>query len=266
MTVTAWCSRTDVTAPHPDGPEFAPDLIDDAIAWSSDVLYGLTGERWPGPQVVEGARPLSDPHRGCWVGAWVPDGLGGSHPSSRMHPPLCEEWIRQQELEGRPIVSIEQVKIDGEIIDSTRYRLDDSRWLTAVRPTLEDHLLWWPACQRLDLPDTEVGTWSVDYTWGASRPGAGKRASATLAWELLVSWMPDSDDRPDCRLAATWTANTRAGTSQSRPAVKDLVASGLSGLPEVDLWLGSLRFGQQQRPAAVRRAGRPSAVRRPGSS
>lgn len=252
----AWCTVDDLGGPCTD-VTLDPAVVTKAIALASDVLYWLSGARWPGA-TTETVRPMSSTSCSCWASH---DPVERNLARARRRCP----HVRQQALGGYPVTAVGQVKVDGEVVDPSRYRVDDRRFLTAVRSDAAQEQLWWPSCQAMDLPDTEPGTWSVTYTWGATPPVAGQAAAAALACEMALAMAPDDEDGPGCRLPAAWTSITRAGVTVTRAAVESLAQQGLTGLPEVDLWLIALREAPKRQGAAVVVPGRPRRVRRPGS-
>jgi hypothetical protein len=78
-----------------------------------------------------------------------------------------------------PVRTIIEVKIDGVVIDPSTYTVIRERKLARLDGA-------WPACQNVNLADSEDGTFSVVYTWGRYPPEAGKLAAAQLAWLLKV--------------------------------------------------------------------------------
>lgn len=257
MTIQPWCGPDDLGGPCTD-VELDAGIVTKAIALSSEILYYLSGSRWAGVK-TETVRPMSSEPCGCGWASTDPARRNAWRGGARCAP------VRQQELGGFPVVSIEQVKVYGDVIDPARYRVDDRRYLTAVRSSADQDRLWWPSCQRLDLPDTEEGTWSVRYRWGAAPPAAGAAASAALACELALMLAGDDEDGPGCRLPAAWTSITRAGVTVTRAGVDALAQSGLTGLPEVDLWLVALRKAPSLQGAAIIDPAKSRSVRRTGS-
>src|SRR5690554_1022583 len=67
-----------------------------------------------------------------------------------------------------PISSITQVLIDGEELPDDAYRVDEYQYL--VRTDGGE----WPACNDLNLSDTEPGTWSVTAQYGQEVPFTGQ--------------------------------------------------------------------------------------------
>jgi hypothetical protein len=143
-----------------------------------------------------------------------------------------------------PVSAVTAVKVDGVVLPGepapldpeeeppeeepppAAYRVDD--WRTLVRLDGE----CWPLCQDMDLPDTEVGTWSVTVSRGLAPPSAGVEATAELACELLKGWVGES-----CRLPQRLTSITRQGLSQALFDPMEFLSEGRTGLFLVDLFL-----------------------------
>lgn len=260
METTAWCGPDDLSGACQD-EELAPDVVTTAIDLSSTILFWLTGSKWPGTR-TDTVRPLTSHGCGCW--AWLNHSDPSQRNRDRQRARNCHD-VRQLELGGYPVTAITTVKIDGEVVPADRYRIDDRRYLTAVRATADQDRLWWPACQALDLPDTEPGTMSVVYEWGAVRPESGRPVAGALACELALALSPDTEDSPGCRLPKAWTSLTRAGITITRSAVDQLAESGLTGLPEVDLWLTAQGLASRRQGAAIIDPAKFRRVRRTGS-
>lgn len=242
-----WCTTADLPctpAPPADlTDEQANEWVDSWLLFASDVLYQLSGRQWPGA-VTETVRPLgcgcvAGPGPRRPAGTWC--GCGG---------------VDRLELARRPLVSVDEVKVDGQVLDPSAYTVDDDRWL--VR--LDGHD--WPSSQDLRLADTEVGTWSVTYTGGVAPPVGGVKSAASLACQLMAAATPDTE----CRLPQRITAITRQGVTVAVLDPLTLFADGLTGLAEVDLWLGSLRIGRRDAEPTVvvpERARQGRVTRRP---
>ncbi len=134
-----------------------------ALAWLNNWLPtwgGSGGWGWPYPALVGGR--------------WYNMGCG-----------ICENdcsctILHQIEL-PTPVAQILEVKVDGDVLDSSEYRVDNWRWL--VRLGGDE----WPLCQDLNLADTEVGTWSVTATYGEVVPTLGLFAVNELALDIARS-------------------------------------------------------------------------------
>lgn len=242
-TCTPWATFADLCAPC-NGYELDPVLLEDALQAASDVLWNLTGRRWSGEcsEVVRPCRRECGGRDGC--------GCGG---------------LSEFRLPGYPVTSIDQVKVDGALVDPAEYRLDNRRVLVGLRRA-DGTLRVWPSCQRLDLDDTEERTWSVAYTFGDDPPRGGVRSASILGCEVAKACDPAAFGKAECRLPKRVTTITRQGVSL---AILDPLTvfseQGLTGLPEVDLWISSVRHGDGRRRATVRDPATPRAVRRTGA-
>ena len=144
---------------------------------------------------------------GAWGFGWYGEG-GNSVCGCR---PLSEVV-----LAGYPITSIQEILIDGVVLDATyaggspQYRLDDPNLLVRMDdpddPTVQ---MRWPSCQNLALPTTEPGTWSVRYTYGQTPPELALLAAQQLACALV----PGSSM---CEIPAGVTKITRQGVTLDR--------------------------------------------------
>jgi hypothetical protein len=155
-------------------------------------------------------------------------------------------------LSGYPVQIITEVKIDGDVVAPSSYRLDEGRFLTRLDG---DH---WPSCQDLSLADTEEGTFSVSYGYGASPPEIGIKAAAQLACELYKACSGEA-----CALPARVTRAVRQGVTYEMNAFRfDPIAKAWkTGLPLVDAFLNAYNpVGLLRRPtiwAPGRRYARP---------
>lgn len=77
-----------------------------------------------------------------------------------------------------PVNSIVSVKVDGQILPPSAYRVDNFNLL--VRLDGED----WPRCNDLNLDDSQPDTWSVTARYGDDVPQLGKLAAGQLAVEI----------------------------------------------------------------------------------
>lgn len=152
-------------------------------------------------------------------------------------------YLAQITLAGYPVTAVTEVKIDGDVVDASTYRLDEHRYLTRLRdPAEPSQQVFWPACQILDLDDDQPGTWSVSYQWGTAPPAAGKAAAAQLACALTT---PES-----CGLPAGTTRVTRQGIQVDRVSLVNWISSGESGLLQVEAFLVS-QPKMRRRPAIL---------------
>lgn len=122
-----------------------------------------------------------------------------------------------------PVGAIESVKIDGEIIDPTRYRVDEGNRLTSLDPTLV-----WPGCQDMTSGPDDEGSFIVSYYRGAAPNEMTRFAAGMLAVEFYKACVNDSK----CRLPRGVRTVTRGGTSYEVDTT--LFENGYTGIPEVD--------------------------------
>jgi hypothetical protein len=187
-------------------------IFDDYAIQAQELLYELSGRQFAGI-CSQKARP-------CWTNCGC-----GWQVLSRGHlvyqndswfcndsPCGCSSLSRVK-LGGYPIVSIVEVKVNGDVIDPNTYRVDANRYLTRVRdPADPDTALSWPGCQNLALEDTEDGTFSVTYSYGMEPPAIGVAAAAQLACELYKS-CPGNDAAGDCALPSGTVRIVRQGVT-----------------------------------------------------
>lgn len=160
-TSAPWCVLADLPAKATDG-RWELDVTSggemaDWIQVASDVLFNLTRRRWPGATTAT-IRPMP-----------VGDTIGVDGVSEIVLPNL-------------PVVSISQVLIDGAVVASSLYRVDDYRRLVYI-PTAGVSRSAWPASQDLDAPTTATGTLRSPTSTGLPR----RRAVSGR----VPSWLPN---------------------------------------------------------------------------
>jgi hypothetical protein len=226
-------------------PETPPEqvlIIDQAKRIAVQILHAFSGRQFglcrrsvrpcrdgcndPGPVAtawVDGQlRPILD--GGVWYnrdvcGTCAPSGCGCAALCEVTLPGLVQEII--------------DVRLNGDIVDPTTYRVDNHRKLVRVGADC------WPTCQDLRLPDTEDNTFSVTYLRGKPVPEGGRWASGLLACELIKACSPAAGE---CALPDNVTSVTREGlTLDLAPFIiggaDGAIAFGRTGVPEVDMWL-----------------------------
>lgn len=119
-----------------------------------------------------------------------------------------------------------------------------------------DGLVW--------CPTTQSGTWlarrrgtvyftgnSVTYSYGAEPPLGGIKAAAVLACQLALSADPAALRDGRCRLPKRVTTISRQGVTLAILDTFSVFADGLTGIPEVDLWISTVRYGETHRRATM---------------
>lgn len=162
--------------------------------------------------------------------------------------------LDQIKLSGYPVREVIEVKIAGEVIaEENNWRLDERRFLTRLADA-DGNAQRWPACQRLDLPDTEEGTFSVTYAYGQDPPIIGRLAAAQLGCQVYQSSVGG-----ECTLPNGTVRVTRQGITIDRAVTIGWFkgssmrtgpqARWQTGLPLVDAFLNSVNpYGLQRRP------------------
>lgn len=261
----AWCDPQDIVECANLDISSDTSILEAAAYEASQVLFQLSGRQFTGRCEPVTVRPCAD-GCGCWPswmfpglspgapqfpvggwGWWGPGGLWGGWGWGG-NDCGCQPLSRAL-LPGYPVTSITEVKIDGVVLDEDQYRLDEWRWLTRLADPTTGQAQWWPGCQRLDLPDTEVGTWSCTYVHGVTPPAIGSRAAAQLGGIIYNACISG-----ECSLPVGTIQVTRTGlTTQKAPFVSWSRINGrwATGLPLVDMFLSAYNpAGLKRRPVA----------------
>lgn len=133
-----------------------------------------------------------------------------------------------------PIDSVQQVVIDGVVLDPSDYRVDNHRWLVRLDGSR------WPTCQDLSAPavtGTEGdGNFYVTYTKGVAVPVGGQKAAGVLACELAKAM---------CGLACSLPRRVQSITREGVVVAAILdefsdIESGRTGIWFIDSWVASV--------------------------
>lgn len=228
----------------------APLVTGDAVRAASEILYQLTAQRFglctvtlrPCRQSC-GGFPSSTwweygtyPQPYWWAGTWY-NLACGSCPGDTCSCVGLDETI----LPG-PVASILSVKLDGvTLTQNVDYRVDDYRKLVRLPGgTL------WPFCQDMNLPDTEVGTWSVTAQYGEPVPTLGKLAVGELAAEIVKYLLC-----MDCALPQGVVDISRQGVSMTIASIADLFKTGFIQLRMCDLFIKTANPNHMQSRSGV---------------
>ncbi len=154
-----------------------------------------------------------------------------------------------------PTYSVLEVLVDGIALDTSAYRLDESRLL--VRTDGND----WPICNNLNLADTESGTWSVTLQYGQTVPVLGTMAVGELACEFVKLLLDDDS----CALPQPIQQLTRQGVSITYLDPAEMLSNGRTGLRLADQFISTYN------PSGLRSRARTydvdgSGIRRIGTS
>lgn len=232
----------------------SPTATGQAVAFATDVLWSLTGQRFG--FITVKLRPTCNWHQSTpFPDGWQP------WPGIQPPPDIASGWgwgwagywIAMEPCQNctqltlpAPVHSITEVKVDGAILTPTAYRLDGGRFLVRTDG------LTWPYINNLTLPDTDPGTWTVTAQYGESVPSSAAIAVGELACEYLRGL-----NGQDCRLPRTVTSLARQGVTITMPDMASQFEKGLTGLYFSDLFIRAWN------PNGLRSRARVYAVDRP---
>jgi hypothetical protein len=157
-----------------------------------------------------------------WNGQWFNMGCGGCEGS-------CSCTVLHTVTLPSGVSSIEEIRIDGEVLPSSAYVVYDNRLL--VRTDGSE----WPRCNDLSKADTEIGTWTITFTSGTTVPALGRLAVGELAYELALACVGDKA----CKLPSAVQSVVRQGVSMTFFDPNVVFADGKLGLRNCDLFLST---------------------------
>lgn len=202
------------------------DVKATALAYASSTLERLTAYRVGNCPIK--LRPdlggcYMDPYWGSyaalapvnWNGRWSNDGYC-------CRPHLCEVAL------PAPVGRIDEVKIDGAVIDPSNYELQNGHLLVW---TGGGDCPWLPRLtQDMSLPDSAVGTFSVTYLNAYPVDLLGANAVTILALEFAKACTGKT-----CQLPANVTQIVRQGISMQ--IASGAFPDGKTGLRTVDAYI-----------------------------
>jgi hypothetical protein len=203
------CDEWPILWPPDCAPEDPPtEQQAEAATFAQMVLWSLSGRRIGICEYVEGYYPNC---AGCPMPYKGRDGLwrNGNWSSE------CCRLL----MAHRPIVSIESVEQDGEVLDPSWYTWTDS-YVKRVGSC-------WPCGDECEVPPIVVA-----YRAGVGFPAGTDAAMGELACELIKGWSGEA-----CRLPSRAVAVSRQGVTVQMSDPSQFTTGGLLGLPLVDLWL-----------------------------
>lgn len=235
-----------------------------AVSMATETLWSLTGMRFGLCEVT--LRPCA---RECQTGSFYddfgPPWASGSYPQPALIGGLwynltcgscsgdCSCGAVSEVRLPAPVYEIVEVLIDGTVLASSSYRLDNNR---LVVRTDGGH---WPRCNDLSKDDNETGTWSITALYGEPLPEGASLAVGQLACEIAKAAAGG-----DCKLPVGLQQLVRQGVTISYPDVGELFRQGRTGLYLVDMFVSTWNpYGLRQR-SRVYSVDRPS-VRRAGT-
>jgi len=130
-----------------------------------------------------------------------------------------------------PVDSVLQVRIDGDVVDPSLYRVDNRGLLTRQDGDP------WPECQDMDSPAGSVDTFDITYLRGLPVPEHGQIAAGVLACELASAAIG-----ADCRLPQRVQTITREGVTVGVLDTFDQIKEGATGIWIIDSWVSSVVY------------------------
>lgn len=234
-----------------------------AVSMASATLWSLSGRQFGLCSVT--LRPCA---RGCGDGRMYddfgPPWTAGSWPTPALVGGLwfnltcggctsgCSCSRVPEFVLPAPVSSVDEIRIDGAVLPSSAYRLDNNRIVVRTDSGA------WPRCNDL-AEDDGPGTWSVRATYGQAIPPGAALAMGELACEIAKG-----ADGGDCRLPPGVQQLARQGVTISYPDVGELFRQGRTGLYLVDLFISTWNPGRLRQRSRVYRVDAPT-VRRPGT-
>lgn len=230
-----------------------------ALQMASETLYALSGRQFG--LCTETVRPC---RRDCYGDTWPLGWTEYGYP----HPALIGgRWFNlgcatctsgcscasvSEALLPGPVYDVVQVKVDGIVLVTGAYRVDDNRVL--VRLDGDE----WPVCNDLSLPDTEVGTWSVTLRRGVPVPPLGEVAAGILAREYMNLLLCSEE----CGLPQQVQSISRQGVNITYLDPNEVFQNGRTGLYVPDIFIQTYNPDGHRSPAKVYDIDNPDLGRR----
>lgn len=234
-----------------DEKPISQDKVDGVIQAASELMYNATGKQYGQCSVTlrpcrRGCSPCDLPFFDTWSYgygfAFVPSFNNGVW--TNINPCDCQGSCGCTELSEIPLpyptTWINEVKIDGVILDPATYRVDDHRSLVRLGG------LSWPTCQDMTLADTQPNTFSIDVTYGKDVPFLVAQGTAALACELLKACVGSS-----CQLPQRISSMTRQGITVGFLDTMQFLDKGRTGIYLVDLAINTFNPRRLQKNASV---------------
>jgi hypothetical protein len=203
---------------------------EEAIETASLVLYKLTGEKYPGISTSTDA--ITSTASTDYL--TNPALIGGKMYNISRN---FGSGTRELDLRQKPVLSVQSVEVNGEILDPSTYSLRNNAYLVRKTPNL-----W------VLSPTTEI---LVTYTHGAKPPRAGKVAATRLANEIILWYLGDAR----CSLPERITSVSRQGVSYTILTPQDFIGQGQTGIYSVDSFIAAVNPDKQRKKPAIFRAG-----------
>lgn len=185
---------------------------------------------------------------GAWGGPFTPLLIGGKmfNISCSCSGDSCQCGnLCELKLPG-PVLEVQEVKIDGQALPISEFSVINRD--TLIRQGNQAGECW-PWCQRLDLPDTEEGTWSITYLRGRDVPPMGRRAVTALMVEM---WKDCGNGGTRCGdLPRNLTQIAREGVTLTKDVRQSLIDAGIPDIPAVYQWVQLVNPYNARGPSGV---------------
>lgn len=209
----------------------SPATTGAAVSMASGILYALTGMRFGFTTIT--LRPVPEyPSDTPFPDGWLPwpgtqaPPLGAVTSGWGYYPWY---WACQNSTEIRlpaPVHAVNQVKVDGAVLATNTYRLDNNRILRRIDGKT------WPTYNNLLSDDTVVGSWSIQAQYGETIPDEAPYAVGALACQIIKGMHGE-----DCGIPSTVTNLARQGVTISMPNPNELFKGGLTGVFVADMFI-----------------------------
>lgn len=254
----ALCAWTINTACVPEWDSYTEEQRETATEWATGILDALTGRQFAQcPVVIRPCGSACGRHGGYLtfpVDSAASSGLGAPWMVPYIGPGgvwrncacggTCSCRARYEARLPGPVAELLEVKVGGAVLDPALYRLDrDGTGPVLVRLDGQP----WPACQDLEAADTEPDTWSVQYRPGQPLPAIGSIAAGELAGEFAKACAGAAG----CALPQQLVSLSRNGVDVQVVDPTTVLENGLTGLPNVDLFIRAVNPQRLQRRSRV---------------
>lgn len=236
------------------GEPISQDVVDTAVNAAKELVWALTGRQFGSCSAK--LRPCRKSCNPCPEFPGFGSGPGGYGVGPNGFGPAlidgvwfniscnsCSECSCKEISEiplPYPACCIDEVVVDGIILDPSSYRIDDFRRLVRTDG------LRWPFCQDLNLEDTEEGTWSVTVNYGRPVPELVQLATAEMACQLIKQCVGQP-----CQLPQRMSSITRQGVTVGFLDPLEFFDRGRTGIYLVDLAVKTFNPGNLSRRPAI---------------
>ena len=237
-----------------------------ALEAASEVLWALSGRQFGLCSIT--LRPCRKTCDGTpWFGGidnWWDAGGGGPRPllyqgawfniTCGACPGSCSCTTIEETVLPGPVHSITEVKLNGTVMVTGTYRVDNHRLLVRTDGGT------WPICQDMAAADTEDNTWSVTALYGQEVPASGRFAVGELMAEFAKACVGAA-----CALPTSVSQIARQGVTIDFSQLADLLKEGLTGLQFSDRFISAFNPQRLQSAPQVYDVDGPM-FRRPNTS